>query len=101
LDKAFGAEGRMLLVRIVAGFRPNAGSFKDANPRTTPHSRVRTKKKRPRVGGLSRDMLVRMSSRPPFTPEPQKRDVNLSSAAAGEGRMDRIYSGHGLVRPNG
>jgi hypothetical protein len=61
----------------VAGFRPSAGSFKNANPRTAPHSRVRTKKKRPRVGGLSRDMLVRMSSRPPFTPEPQKRDGQI------------------------
>jgi hypothetical protein len=74
----FRAEGRMLLeVRFVAGFRPSAGSFKNANPRTAPHSRVRTKKKRPRVGGLSRDMLVRMSSRPPFTPEPQKQDGQI------------------------
>ena len=101
LDKAFGAEGRMLLVRIVARLRPSAGSFKDANPRTTPHSRVRTKKKRPRVGGLSRDMLVRMSSRPPFTPEPQKRDdqILVANRIAGEAVV-RIVPSNSFDRCN-
>ena len=39
-------------------------------------------KKRPRVGGLSRDMLVRMSSRPPFTPEPQNGTAKAYSRTA-------------------
>ena len=69
----------------MAGFRPSASSFKDANPRTASHSRS-GQKKRPRIGGLSRDVLVRKSSRPPFTPEPQKRDAQIlvANRIAGE-----------------
>ena len=46
----------------------------DTNPRTAPWQR-QDKKKRPRIGGLSRDKLVRMSSRPPFTLNPKNGTV--------------------------
>ena len=58
-------------------------------------------KKRPRIGGLSRDMLVRMSSRPPFTPEPQKGDVQIlvPNYIAGEAVV-RIFSSNSFDRCN-
>jgi hypothetical protein len=101
LDKAFGAEGRMLLVGPLRGrLSAERSSFKDANPRTAPHSRS-GQKKRPRIGGLSRDVLVRKSSRPPFTPEPQKRDgqILVANRIAGEAVV-RIVPSNSFDRCN-
>ena len=75
-------------------------SFKDANPRTAPHSRS-GQKKRPRIGGLSGDVLVRKWSRPPFTPEPQKRDgqILVANRIAGEAVV-RIVPSNSFNRCN-
>ena len=58
-------------------------------------------KKRPRIGGLSRDVLVRKSSRPPFTPEPQKRDgqILVANRIAGEAVV-RIVPSNSFNRCN-
>jgi hypothetical protein len=101
LGKAFGAEGWMLLLGPLRGrLSAERSSFKDANPRTAPHNRS-GQKKRPRIGGLSIDVLIRKSSRPPFTPEPQKRDgqILVANRIAGEAVV-RIVPSNSFDRCN-
>ena len=101
LDKAFGAEGRMLLVGPLRG-RLSAWQVVSRTRTRVPRPiAVRTKEEAAQRRPLQRDVLVRKSSRPPFTPEPQKRDGQILAAnrIAGEAVV-RIVPSNSFGRCN-
>jgi hypothetical protein len=81
--------------------RPSAGSFQGPESAYRPVAASGQKEEAAQWRPLQRHAVVRMSSRPPFTPEPQKRDrqILVANCIAGEAVV-RIVSSNSFDRCN-